>query len=202
MTTVLASQGSITAPFVLADGYVWAPNGAGNFGDGRVSFVVRALASTTVEVELEVTSPNDKNDSFLLAFVDGADFTFHTGIQQSWTWKLAGSAAGAQTWSLSAGEHTFHVKSREDGTKLRAVRIVTGNAVFVVAGPPCCISLRLSVMSRTSDLSFKGRLDRRQTSTAATAGATERTTSRIKARAGWLQGVSRSGIGRYGGLAV
>ena len=146
MTTVLASQGRITAPFVLADGYVWAPTGAGTDGShplaGRVSFVVRALASTTVEVELEVTSPNGQDDSFLLAVDDGADFTFHTGQYQSWTWSRP-----AQTWSLSAGEHIFHVKQREDGTQLRAVRIVTGNAVFVVAGAPCYISLRLSVLS-------------------------------------------------------
>ena len=49
-----AVQGTVGAPFVIAEDYVWAPPGTGNFKGGHVDFVVKARTATAVEVECEV----------------------------------------------------------------------------------------------------------------------------------------------------
>ena len=111
--------------------FITVPNGNGFGGAGEAAFTVRAATHTTVEVQCEVLTPNGKDDSFYIWFDNADKYTWHTGLRTSFGW-----ATVSKSFLLSAGVHTLHVGNREDGSKLRTLRISSGDAVFESTPPP------------------------------------------------------------------
>jgi hypothetical protein len=105
--------------------YVVVPNGKSTclpsgVGCGRASFRFETFGVTPpILFELEVVAPTATDDSFYLSVDYGTDMTWHLGQHQEWTW-----VSSPQYFQVQAGVHVLHVKEREDGTKLRAVRFV------------------------------------------------------------------------------
>jgi hypothetical protein len=133
-----ATDGRLEAPMQIVDDYIVVPNGAGN-DQGVASFTIETTASTTVQLEAEVMTPSGTDNSWILSFNDGPDdshtdgHTWHVTHEMTWTWKTINKA-----WTLSEGVHIFHVKGREDGSKLRALRIKSGAAEFQRGDPASC----------------------------------------------------------------
>jgi hypothetical protein len=92
---------------------------------GRYVFYVRALA------------PTGESDSFYFALDQGEPATSDLLTRDQWAWdavrdRISGSVARTNrlAHTLTAGVHTFTLKSREDGTRLGSVAIVKEGTPF------------------------------------------------------------------------
>ena len=123
---VLATAGVLTLPMQIQADFILVPNGNGNGGAGEAAFIVQATSSTNVELSCEVLTPTGQEDSFFIWFDNSTyKYTWHAGSRTSFGW-----AAVGKSFTLSPGWHTLHIGNREDGAKLRRLRISSGNAVF------------------------------------------------------------------------
>ena len=122
---VLATAGVLTLPMQIQADFILVPNGNGNGGAGEAAFTVQATSSTNVELSCEVLTPTGGDDSFFIWFDNADKYAWHAGRRTSFGW-----AAVSKSFFLSAGVHTLHIGNREDGSKLRRLRISSGDAVF------------------------------------------------------------------------
>ena len=115
----------VQAPMeVAAEEYVWAPRGAGRYleeppEEGLAELTLALERTGTYAVWGEVIAPDKATDSFYIACdapLDGPYRTWSTGVHPQWEWSRA-----ITSLDLDAGEHTFRLKPRESGTKLKAL---------------------------------------------------------------------------------
>jgi hypothetical protein len=127
LAEIPATAGTLTAPMVINGDYIEVPDGEGNEGTGRVHFMVKATAATTVSLSCEIKTPTGADDSFYVWFDDNFDdkYQWDTGQISSFTWKTV-----SKSFALSAGDHILHIGNREDGAKLRKVKIINGSAII------------------------------------------------------------------------
>lgn len=109
--------------------YIVVPEGNGDcLGsapcDGQAVFSVTVTFEGTVELECQVKADSNSK-SFNIWFDDDAVYEWHTLEYSTFSW-----LAVQHTWTLSAGFHTLHIGVREDGTKMKALRIVSGGNAF------------------------------------------------------------------------
>jgi hypothetical protein len=161
-TEILATEGILTAPMQIEGDYIVVPNGNGNDMTGglggEAAFTVRAATDTTVELQSQVFGETGADNSFWIWF-DGAStadkcpsseaivsctsLKYEWGTAQyqpsaGWQWGYIGWGTDQPIrFPLSAGDHTLHVGQREDGSKMHALRITSGDAVFI---PPTSAS--------------------------------------------------------------
>jgi len=143
---ISATFGTLRSPMEKVGDYILVPDTDDNGGIDRRSrkraaptgedatFTVDAASSTTVELEFEVLMPTIFTDSFYVWFDDnmspGQYIKWQPGQFTSFTWAVVGR------FQLSAGAHILHVGVREEGAKLRTLRIKTGDVVFT--NMPAC----------------------------------------------------------------
>jgi hypothetical protein len=155
---------SATLPDGSVSDYIVVPNDNGNdmtggsAGSGKAAFTVHAATETTVELQAQVWGETGADNSFWIWF-DGAStadkcvnaeaivsctslkYEWHTAQYQpsaGWQWGYIGWGTDQPIrFPLSAGDHTLHVGQREDGSKMHALRITSGDAVFI---PPTSAS--------------------------------------------------------------
>ena len=103
-----------------SDGFVWLPYGAdsGNQPIGKLEFNFNIYQSGAYKFDLEVLSPNNGDNSFYFSIDDpsGRDI-WSLDLCTNWCWQERTLS------SLSPGVHILTLEGREDGTKLRAVRV-------------------------------------------------------------------------------
>ena len=97
-----------------------------NADAGRAMYRISAASDTTISIELEIRTRNPQDDSFFLWMDDNDPEVWHTGTHSSFTWR-------PRSFTVTAGLHDFYVGAREDGSELRALRIASGDASFVIA---------------------------------------------------------------------
>ncbi|MEW6298571.1 MAG: hypothetical protein AB1671_12620, partial [Thermodesulfobacteriota bacterium] len=114
--------------------YVWAPSGAGNVidpllpaGEAQYAFTVPSDDTYVIwgRVRAEIN-----NDSFHVAvdadYQDAALWdTVRTQTGTTWRWDQVNDrgVANPALFFLQAGEHTLHIKQREDGTRIDKILI-------------------------------------------------------------------------------
>ena len=132
-SSVRASSGVITPPMQVSGDHIVVPNGVGSGGSsqmnadaGRAMYRISAASDTTISIELEIRTRNPQDDSFFLWMDDNDPEVWHTGTHSSFTWR-------PRSFTVTAGLHDFYVGAREDGSELRALRIASGDASFVIA---------------------------------------------------------------------
>ena len=118
-----ATAGVLTPPMQVVENHIEVPNGSE--ADGSASFAWRASTDTTVAFEFDVLAPSDNDDSFFISIDDGSPVTWNIAVSASWQW-----VSGPATYTVAAGDHTLHIARREDGAKLRTLRVVSGDASF------------------------------------------------------------------------
>ena len=148
-SSALASTGVLVPPMRVIRDHVVVPNGIGegchgsgcsqsNTNSGKATFRISVATATAVTIEAEIRTPNGNDDSFFTWFDNNAPQLWHTGIYSYFTWRAVRvcdvhyhCTPGARSVTLTAGVHEFHVGAREDGAELRALRIASGDAIFV-----------------------------------------------------------------------
>jgi len=89
---------------------------------GRASFTIMCSIPTNIEIQIEAMARSPETDSFELAWDDLNSRTFFLNGREhysKWTWYLF-----HQKLPLSNGDHNFEVIQKEQGARLRTVRIV------------------------------------------------------------------------------
>jgi phage pi2 protein 07 len=145
-----AEDSDIGTPMVIADdagasagGYVWVPNGNGNFwspsddaGRMEVSFQVPDAGDYIIWARVMANSGSD--DSFFVAVDGKGPITWAAMHGETWVWDTVGGQSATDdpnasitgAMYLEAGVHTIVFSQREDGTKLDRI-LVTNDAQYV-----------------------------------------------------------------------
>jgi endo-1,4-beta-xylanase len=93
-------------------------SGAPSGTNGQIAYNFNVSESGNYTVWARVITPNGNDDSFWLRMDGGSWFAWNNiGPNSSWAWEQS------QTYSLSAGSHTFTVGYREDGSRLDKIYI-------------------------------------------------------------------------------
>jgi hypothetical protein len=123
-----AEAGDVMAPMAIADdetasagGYIWTPEGTGNFywlseKSGYAEYNFNVPVSGNYFIWARQISNDGTSDSFFVS-VDGQPaFPWHIerGEQDVWTWDNIND----EPLNFSAGTHVLKIYQREDGTKL------------------------------------------------------------------------------------
>jgi hypothetical protein len=157
-TEILATGGILKAPMQIKDDYILVPNGNGNDRTGglggEAAFTVRAATDTFVEFESQFHAPSAADGAFWIWIDDASPATAcdraddctslkfewmlprGTGwMANGWPWHAIDSGNGRSVlrFPLSAGDHTLHVGQYDDGARLHALRISSGDALFISA---------------------------------------------------------------------
>ena len=125
----------------VGNDYVWVPEtgnhancgGNGNWkgywtgslcSAGFVTFLFDISIATEIKFEAEMVFPTRQSDSFFISVDGGSRTTWHIGnCSQTWAWRPLPSVG-----VLSKGNHILKIMGREDGVKLRRVRIKFSNS--------------------------------------------------------------------------
>jgi hypothetical protein len=99
--------------------YVHVPDGTGDNGPGAVEFTVQVAVSGPVRLRLEIQATDTNKDSAYIWFDDQPKYTWHAGRHAHWQY-----LAVDHDFILDVGRHTLHIGNRDDGFKLRALRIL------------------------------------------------------------------------------
>ena len=118
-----ATAGVLTPPMQVVDNHIEVPNGSDV--DGSASFAWRASTDTTVAFEFDVLAPSGNDDSFYISIDNGSPAEWTIAVSASWQW-----VSGPVAYTVAAGDHTLHIARREDGAKLRTLRVASGDASF------------------------------------------------------------------------
>ena len=135
-----AEDGDLQWPMEIADdenasagGYVWVPEGTGNYGSisegaGFAEYTFDLPEGGEYVIWGRQVSNNNASDSFFVSVDSQPEMVWHTrpGGEDQWTWDAVAIrdaadpdyAAEKKRFLLSAGRHTLRFSQREDGTKL------------------------------------------------------------------------------------
>jgi beta-lactamase regulating signal transducer with metallopeptidase domain len=124
-----------------ARAWVGVPDGPGNDapegGPGAATWTVSVPEAGDYVLWGEVQAPVENDNSFYVSVDGGEETAWHTPAPgkttDAWTWDpVSRLDADAHTdpvvFSLSAGRHRIRVRNREDGTRLRRLRITNRSA--------------------------------------------------------------------------
>ena len=125
-----AIHGDITPPMQAQDGYVWVPNGAGDnmvhlASGGCVKFSFNALPSTSVEFAFEVMAPFAADGYLCISIESSSPVQWRVPQSENWAWQTC-----SQQYAVAAGMHTLTIHACGYGTRLRQVRVHSGNVVL------------------------------------------------------------------------
>merc|ERR1712166_1442528 len=121
---------------VARDGYVWLQGNELNGGKhlnakcptckGGVKFQFNIKKAGKYTFQADLIAPNNRDDSFYVttSVDNGTPQAWHTTVYTVWTW---GDIGGIKDKYFPAGTHTITLKPREDGTKVRALRVTKGS---------------------------------------------------------------------------
>jgi len=171
-----AEDGNLQWPMEIGDdvaastgGYVWVPEGTGNFtnpsvdaGYAEYHFEVPEAGDYVIwgrQVSNDATS-----DSFFVSVDGQTEMVWHTklGGQGVWTWDVVSDravddprdASNPQHYWLEAGFHSLTIRQREDGTKLDNI-VITNDLSLGGSDFDSAIQVIL-----TADLNGDGHVDR------------------------------------------
>ena len=144
--TQRASNAQIVAPMALAmdakthESYVWFQGNELNGGKhlnakcptckGGVKFQFNIKKAGKYTFQADVIAPNNRDDSFYVTTSLDTDTPYKwdvgksMGLSTVWTW---GNIEGIKDKYFPAGTHSITLKPREDGTKVRALRVTKGS---------------------------------------------------------------------------
>lgn len=138
------TDAALTDPMVLrtdsqsADPHPWieVPDGPGNDppegGPGAATFTFSVPHSGRYVFWGEVQAPNRNDNSFYVSVDDGEEFAWHTPAPEKttddWMWDPISEGRGdaftdPAIFTLEEGTHQLRIRNREDGTRLRKLRI-------------------------------------------------------------------------------
>ncbi len=142
-----AEDGNLQWPMEIGDdaaasagGYVWVPEGTGNFtypsvNAGYAEFHFEVSEAGDYVIWGRQISNDSTSDSFFVSVDGQAELVWHTklGGQGVWTWDVVSDrtigdprdASNPQQYWLEAGFHSLTIRQREDGTKLDTVVITS-----------------------------------------------------------------------------
>lgn len=141
---IAVAEAELTAPMVLrADSqsvdhrpWIEVPDGPGNDapegGSGAATFSFSVPHAGRYVLWGEVEAPHSNDNSFYVSMNGGEEYTWHTPAPgrttSDWQWAAVSDGAGEDfvnpvIFSLEAGTHTLRIRNREDGTRLRRLRI-------------------------------------------------------------------------------
>ena len=136
---VAAVFGKLTAPMVMSDDFIWvAPcrscecHNVGHASELSGTCAAQAVyhffcrSAATIAFDYEILTPNGSDDSFFVSIDDGEVFEWRTEQHQAFEWE-----ARPETTDVQGGLHTLIVHSREDGSKMRAIRFSSGGCGFI-----------------------------------------------------------------------
>lgn len=140
-----ASEADLVAPMTLrvdsqsTDRRPWieVPDGPGNDapegGPGAATFTFSVPRAGRYVLWGEVLAPHSNDNSFYVSVNGGSEYTWHTPspdhTTSDWQWdpisseEDSGSLTNPMIFPLEAGTHRLRIRNREDGTRLRQLRI-------------------------------------------------------------------------------
>jgi len=129
---VRRTDSSSTGP----DVWLGVPDGPGNDapegGTGAATWTVSVPEDGTYVLWGEVEAPATNDNSFYVSVDGGEETAWHTPAPEEttdgWTWDPVSSLASGEhtdpvVFSLEEGRHRIRIRNREDGTRLRRLRI-------------------------------------------------------------------------------
>ena len=139
-----ATTGTVSAPFVAADGYISQPIETPNLDGGRAVYRFNIVDPGEYAVLAVVDAPTESQNSFYVN-VDAEpiipDSTWHIPVTSGFeerlcSWQGTGSFAAPQFvpkfFDLPAGQHDVIVRGRERNTKLKSLSLVKRSDAPVV----------------------------------------------------------------------
>ncbi len=141
--TLPLSEAVLTPPMARADSPstastagIGVPDGPGNdasdSGPGAAEWTFSVPRDGEYILWGEVRAPAMNDNSFYVSLDDGDEIAWHTpapeATTETWTWDPVsrlddGTHTDPVVFSLEAGTHTLCIRNREDGTRLRRLRI-------------------------------------------------------------------------------
>lgn len=139
------SDAALTSPMglhsdsqsVAPNGWIGVPDGPGNDvddpGPGAAQWTVSLPESGEYVLLGEVLAPATNDNSFYVSVDRDREITWHTPAPEEtteqWTWDAVSHLSedghtDPVTFSLDDGRHRIHIRNREDGTRLRRLRLI------------------------------------------------------------------------------
>ena len=145
---VQAKDGVIQAPFEVVGDHIKVHDNTHDCFDwkasdvkcGKASYRILAASSTTLSFSAEIMAPSNGDDSFWVWLDDAAPWAWRTPEHKTFKWARIEKQKDTKfSKRVVAGLHTLHIGNREDGSQLRALRIDSGDASFVVGKASVCV---------------------------------------------------------------
>ena len=93
---------------------------------GRVKFSFNALPSTSVEFAFEVMAPSAADGYLCISVESSSQVQWRVPQSENWAWQTC-----SQQHTVAAGMHTLTIHACGHGTRLRQVRVHSGNVVLL-----------------------------------------------------------------------
>jgi len=123
LTSITANSAVLLGPFVATENYVELPEGGGVHGSA-LDFTMHCAKQSDLTFEAEVIAPNGNADSFFIS-LGSTGVRWDTGLSQTWTW-----SAVSPSVAVPAGSHKLRLWGREDGIKIRNLRLVNDQGCY------------------------------------------------------------------------
>jgi len=121
-TTISATLGIATPPFVVSSDYVDYPQGTAGTKGGQLAFRMLCNSTTNIKLQAEIIAPDKNADSFILQVDGEKEQAWHTGTKSDWGWSRTSPSV-----SVQEGSHEVVLKAREDGIKIKSLKLDAGS---------------------------------------------------------------------------
>jgi len=119
LASIAVRSASLRGPFVVTGDYVELPEGGGVHGSAA-DFTIKCAKPSDLTFQMEVIAPNGNADSvFISVGVGSGRARWDTGLHQTWSWSRVSPSV-----AVPAGSHRLRLWGREDGIKIRMLKLV------------------------------------------------------------------------------
>lgn len=135
--TELSEKHHIFPGVTSGEGYVYTPSTATGEGVVSIPFSVNTAGDYDVWARIRGMEGNlPLTDSFFVQIDNGSEIEWHNQAQSAWQWRkvTSGPTRLPIRFSLSAGNHTLHFKTREPGSEVD-MAVVTADPEFQPVAP-------------------------------------------------------------------
>jgi hypothetical protein len=131
-----ATSGTVTAPFIITNNYIYQPVETGIGGSGRAAYNFTIATAGTYVVQTSVNAANEGANSFFIN-IDAepqdpymiTDIAVTAGVElRTLSWRGNGTFNASQfvpkLFNLAPGSHQLIIRGREASTLLQSIAIV------------------------------------------------------------------------------